>query len=117
MRTLTYVLLHLQPWYSRKASSPPLSAQHQLPDQLPDAGQSIALTAGTDLLIDDAAVQQLSHRKQKKEKKKRRHGKQSTKSQIKTVSELRAEREAREQAERKRQERLLQAHRGFARPK
>lgn len=100
-----------QPWYSRKASPPPLSAQHQLPD----AGQSIALTAGTDLLIEDAAVQQLSH-KQKKERKKRRHEKQSTKSHIKTVSELRAEREAREQAERKRQERLLQAHRGFARP-
>ena len=113
MRTLTYVLLHLQPWYSRKASSPPLSAQHQLPD----AGQSIALTAGTELLIEDAAVQQLSHHKQTKERKKRRHEKQSTKSHIKSVSELRAEREAREQAERKRQERLLQAHRGFARPR
>lgn len=114
MRTLTYVL---QPWYSRKASSPPLSAQHQLPDQLPDAGQCIALSAGTDLLIEDAAVQQLSHHKQKKERKKRRHENKSTKSHIKSVSELRAEREAREQAERKRQERLLQTHRGFARPR
>ncbi|DBB08958.1 TPA: hypothetical protein ACH3X3_007593 [Trebouxia sp. C0006] len=98
-----------QPWYSRKASSPPPPEA-----RLPDVGQGIALTAGTDLLLTDAAVKQHSHHKHKKSRKKSRHEKES---KVKSVSELRAERQAREQAERSRQDRLLQAHKGFARPR
>ncbi|KAA6427499.1 MAG: hypothetical protein FRX49_02162 [Trebouxia sp. A1-2] len=98
-----------QPWYSRKASSPPPPEA-----RLPDIGQGIALTAGTDLLLTDAAVKQHSRHKHRKSRKKSRHEKES---KVKSVSELRAERQVREQAERSRQDRLLQAHKGSARPR
>ena len=87
--------------------------------QLPDSGQHIALTAGTDLLLSDAAVRKHKHSKQGKDKKskKGKHSAQDKKAaMVKTVEVLRAERQAREQAERARQDRLLRAHRGFAQP-
>lgn len=102
-----------QPWYSRKASSPPPVAAHHAPDH----GQAIALTAGTDLLLTDALVRKHSiHKQHKKDKRKSRPQKKNS-SNVKSVHELRTERQAREQAERTRQDRVLQAHRLYARPK
>ncbi len=103
----------LQPWYSRKAASPPPSAEQQAPDD----GQDIALTAGTDLLLTDCIVTKHSRHKHKKDKKRQGPEKDTKSSRIKSVIELRAERQAREQAERTRQERLLHVHRGYARPR
>lgn len=105
----------MQPWYSRKIPADPC----QESQQLPDSGQHIALTAGTDLLLTDAAVRRPKHGKSKKDKhsKKGKHSdKESKAPSAKSVEVLRAERQAREQAERVRQDRLLRAHRGFAQP-
>ena len=101
----------MQPWYSQKA---PEESQ-----QVSDIGQHIALTAGTDLLLTDAAIRKHKHGKHKKDKssKKDKHSdKDSKAAKTKSVEMLRAERQAREQAERARQDRLLRAHRGFAQP-
>lgn len=103
----------MQPWYSQKV--PAESCQEA--QQLPDSGQHIALTAGTDLLLTDAAIRRHKHGKHKKDKhsKKGKHSdKESKAASAKSVEVLRGERQAREQTERVRQDRLLRAHRGFA---
>lgn len=105
----------LQPWYSKTVAPLPFEESQQLPDR----GQRIALTAGTDLLLTDSAVRKHKHDKQRKDKKskKGKHSDQDNKAaKAKSVEILRAERQAREQAERARQDRLLRAHRGFAQP-
>lgn len=105
--------LLLQPWYSRKV--PPLPFEES--QQLPDNGQRIALTAGTDLLLTNAAVRKHKHSKQRKDKKSKKvKNSDQEAAKAKSVEVLRAERQAREQAERARQDRLLRAHRGFAQP-
>ncbi|KAL3149395.1 hypothetical protein ABBQ32_002192 [Trebouxia sp. C0010 RCD-2024] len=102
-----------QPWYSRKV--PPLPFEES--QQLPDNGQRIALTAGTDLLLTNAAVRKHKHSKQRKDKKSKKvKNSDQEAAKAKSVEVLRAERQAREQAERARQDRLLRAHRGFAQP-
>lgn len=104
-----------KPWYSQKVCD----ATDGEPQLLPDKGQHIAFTAGTELLLTDAAVKQHKHDKRKQSKKDRKQNhseKDSKRAQAKSVEELRAERQAREQKERNRQDRLLHAHRGFAQP-
>ena len=102
----------MQPWYSQKVPA----GSVEEPQQLPDSGEHVALTAGTDLLLTDAAIRKHKHGKHKKDKssKKDKHSDEAVKA--KSVEVLRAERQAREQAERTRQDRLLRAHRGFAQP-
>ena len=105
----------MQPWYSQKVPAGSFE-KHQ---QIPDSGQHIALTAGTDLLLTDAAIRKHKHGKHKKDKnsKKDKHSDKDSKAvKAKSVEVLRAERQAREQAEMTRQDRLLRAHRGFAQP-
>ena len=112
---LIALCLSMQPWYSQKIPAEPC----QEAQQLPDSGQPIALTAGTDLLLTDAAIRRHKHGKDKKDKhsKKGKHSDKDTKAAgAKSVEVLRAERQAREQVERVRQDRLLRAHRGFAQP-
>lgn len=103
----------VQPWYSQKVPAGSLEE----PQQIPDSGQHIALTAGTDLLLTDAAIRKHKHGKNKKDKnsKKDKHSDKGSKAvKSKSVEVLRAERQAREQAERTRQDRLLRVYRGFA---
>ena len=104
----------MQPWYSQKAA-----ADEDTSQQVPDTGQQIALTAGTDLLLTDAAIREhkhSKHRKDKKDKKEKHSNKDGKHAKVKSVEELRAERQDRESTERRRQDRLLQVHRGFAGP-
>ena len=107
--------LSLQPWYSQKLPTGPGEESQQFPD----TGQQIALTAGTDLLLTDADVMKHKHGKHKKDKKSKkgkRPDQDNKAANGKSVDVLRAERQAREQAERARQDRLLRAHRGFVQP-
>ena len=101
----------MQPWYAQKANT---TSQAPAFDHATDRGQAIALTAGTDLLVTDT---QLKRHKHKKDRKKRRHDKDKQQPKIQSVHDLRAERQAREDAERLRQNKLLHQHRGVARPR
>ena len=98
----------LQPWYAKRAAEPVIDGV-----SIADDGQAVALTAGTDLLLLDSDVNRQSDARHKhKHKKRRKADKESkpSKAGVKSVAELRAERQAREQNERQRQKKLLQAH-------
>ena len=103
----------MQPWYAQKAAAP---SEAPAPGNTyaADTGQSIALTPGTDLPVMDTKLHKHKHR-HKKDRKKQGHDKDSKQSKMQTVLDLRAERQAREDAERLRQNRLLHQHRGVAR--
>ena len=105
-------LVALQPWYAQKIAPESATAA----SQAADTGQPVALTTGTDLLVTDAAVRKCSH-KHKKDKKKHHRDKVMNMAKIKSVHELRAERQAREDMEKQRQNAVLHAHRGVARPR
>ena len=105
----------MQPWYAQKATTTTTTTTEALAfDHAADRGQPIAVTAGTDLLVMDT---QLKKHKHKKDRKKRRHDKDKKQPKPQSVHDLRAERQAREDAERLRQNRLLHQHQGVARPR